>query len=185
MNELNAIAAKKDNLVKANVKIMSFTEIMKDKEFLHSGESRGIPFTLIKGEVLKFEDLDKASFFWSTFLGRDKKEHKVYKTIAFSSIRGAIEFPLAKLCYAPSLESEQDLLFSNGNDLGRLLANTTNDPQRITIVAGHTVEVYDRLNLHQDYFTEDPETHTLTRVRDSEDLAKRKDLICFRLKFTD
>lgn len=185
MNEMKEIAAKKSNLQSTGIKLLSYEEISKDVEFLHSGESRGIPFTLQEGEVLLFESLDKAAFFWTTFLARDKKEYKVYKTIAYSSIRGAIEFPLAKLCYSPSLDTERNFLFGNDNVLGRILAEAPSDRARICIVAGKKVEAFKAEQLHQDYWKTNPETKVRERIADSEDLAYRKPLLCFRLRFIE
>lgn len=185
MNEMKEIAAKKSNLQSTGIKLLSYEEIMKDIEFLHSGESRGIPFTLQEGEVFYFEPLEKAAFFWTTFLGKDKKEYKVYKTIACSSIRGAIEFPLAKLCYSPSLEAERNFLFGNDNLLGRILAEAPSDHARICIVAGKKVEAFKAESLHQDYWRTNPETKAREKITDAEDLPYRKPLLCFRLRFIE
>lgn len=185
MNEIKAIAAKKSNLQSSGVKMLSFEEIMKDPEFLHSGESRGIAFTLREGEVLVFEELDKAAFYYTTFLARDKKEHKVFKTIAYSSIRGAIEFPLAKLCYAPSLDTERDKLYDKDNSLGRMLAEAGSDHARISIVAGKKVEAFGKETLHQDYWRTNKETNEREKIEDKEDLPYRKPLLCFRLRFLE
>ena len=185
MNESKEIAAKKDALKESGIMLYSFEEMMKDVDFVHSGESRGIAFEIIEGEVLKFESLDKAPFFWTTFLGRDKKEYKVFKTIAFSSIRGAIEFPLGKLCYAPSLETERNFLFSSDNMLGKILAEAGSDHARIAMVAGKKVEAFKKEVLHCDYWRTNPETKVREKIEDSETLDYRKPLTCFRIRFLE
>lgn len=182
-------AAKQDTLKSSNpsIKFLSYSEAMKDLEFIHSGESRGVAFQIEEHEVLYFPPLDQCVIFWTTFLDRrEKTEHKVFKTLAYSSKRGWVEFPLSRLCYVPGQEYEQKLLWTDENCLGKYLAMAGSDPARLGMVAGKYVEAYHVFDgdhtLHQNYWRRNKDTGQREFIEDADGLDYRKPLRAVQFK---
>ena len=182
MIETTAYDAHVKMLENAGFTVMGIEEAKKDADFLQSGQNRGGGFTPIEGEVFEFYPLEKMHFFFTEFT-RDKKTYKVLKVLAQSSIRGVVEFPVAKLFYCPSLLSEREELYKD-NLLGRQLAEAGNDYKRIILVAGKVIEFHSRndKDFHEDYWVTDKDTQVRTKVVDDPTLAKRKSLLCFKIK---
>lgn len=189
MFETKAFTAKQESIKTANPKVvfMTFEEAMKDNDFLHSGENRGINFSIEPNEVFRFPELNECVIYWSTFWDKqDKVERKTFKTLVFSSMRGWIEFPLAKFVYVPGQKYELDKLFTPENRLGKFLADAPSDPARLVLVAGKTIEAYHIFDqdqiLHQNYWRKNRETGEREFIEDRDDLAYRKPLRAVQFK---
>ena len=184
MIETTAYDAHVKMLENAGFTLMGIEQAKKDPDFIQSGQNRGGGFTPINGEVFEFPALEKMHFFFTEFT-RDKKTFKVLKVLAQSSIRGIVEFTVAKLFYCPSLLSEREELYKD-NLLGRQLADAGNDYKRLVLVAGKILEFHSRndKDFHEDYWVTDKDTQVRTKIVDSPDLppSKRKSLVCFKIK---
>jgi hypothetical protein len=184
MIETTAYDAHVKMLENAGFTLMGIEQAKKDPDFIQSGQNRGGGFTPINGEVFEFPALEKMHFFFTEFT-RDKKTYKVLKVLAQSSIRGIVEFTVAKLFYCPSLLSEREELYKD-NLLGRQLADAGNDYKRLVLVSGKILEFHSRndKDFHEDYWVTDKDTQVRTKVVDSPDLppSKRKSLVCFKIK---
>ena len=169
-------------IVNSGTKVLTFEDVQKSKELLRLGSNRS-RFGFIKNEVFKFKPIDKSKFYTTSFTGDDGKEYFILHIVCESSIRGWIGVPLGKFCFVPSLVEEKMKLYTQENVLGHLLAGDISDFQRaILLCEAGTVEVYDEMSLHQDYWKRDKVTNQRTHVEDSPDLDYRKPLHCFLFK---
>lgn len=181
MNEKYDVA--KQRLLDSGAKLMSFKDVQASKELCRLGANRGGSFRFIKGEVFEFKPINEIEFFTTSFVGRDDKEYFVLHVLCKSSIRGWIGVPVGKFCFKPFLMEEQLKLYTSDNILGQLLAENINDFQRaILLCEAGKVEVYDEIELHQDYWKTDKATGQRTHVDDSPDLDYRKPLHCFMFR---